>query len=397
MSNCGRRVIQAVLLAMAIGPMQVAAQDSAGISDLLEGVTLSVADTAIAESIKSSLISKLEDLNSLNAGLRHLEDRPFFNGFLQPLNLKFANIQTDSDENILGLTYDWNKDLGYRSVNLGDADLMGFHATLKATGTFTRDASVNPRDFVDSEVSISAFGSWGGTLAENDADSLYTLLNSLGDTLTGFTTASELEASPEYAYLVGEVWSRLSHQLYVTLDFSGSLEANQTFDHKQYVVGSSLGVDLKAWQPSSRLAKMNVLDWPAALLRYLAGADARFSPSGVAIPTAVLGVDRVDPTDDMPREQLGETDPYYRFTFELAYRSPILPMSGGSVYLNGSLRHYAEIDPSMEISAAGLDSFTLYSVSITTPTGLYVAYSKGQLPFDKQDTQTYELGLNWQF
>ncbi len=72
-------------------------------------------------------------------------------------------------------------------------------------------------------------------------------------------------------------------------------------------------------------------------------------------------------------------------------------MSGGSLYLEGSFRHYAEIDASAEIETAGLDSFTLSSVSLRAPTGLYVAYSKGQLPFDKQDTQTYELGLHWKF
>ena len=33
------------------------------------------------------------------------------------------------------------------------------------------------------------------------------------------------------------------------------------------------------------------------------------------------------------------------------------------------------------------NSFTLYSVSLKAPNGLYVAYSKGQLPFDEETTQ----------
>ncbi len=397
MPSRGRRFIPALFFALAIGPTQLAAQDSRSVSDVIESITSMVgtAGTGWADSIKSRLISTLKDPNSLNAVLSHLEDEPFLNGLLKPLNLKFANLQTDSGESLLGLTYDWSKDFVYNAISSGGADLIGVHATLNATGALTQDASLNPRDFVDSEVSISAFGSWGGTLAGNDA--LFGRLNSLGDSLTGFRTVSELEASGEFAEFFGEIWSRLSNQLYLTFDFSGSLEADQTYDQRQYVVGGSLGVDLKAWQPGSALAKINVFDWPAALLRYLVGSDSSFKPSGVAIPTAVLGVARVDPTDNVAREELGETEPYYRFTAELAYRSPILPTSGGSLYLEGSLRHYAEIDPSAVIETAGLDSFTLYSVSLTAPNGLYVAYSKGQLPFDEEDTQVYELGLQWKF
>ena len=350
---------------------------------------------ALVDSVESRLVAVLTAPQSLNVVLDHLREEPFLNGLLEPLNLEFASLQTEDSGGLWGLQYDWHKDFVYDSISSDGADLIGITAALDAAGMLTDRASLNPRNLIVSGVSIGAFGSWGGTLAGDDA--LFDRLNALGDALTQFNTVSELEASGEFADFFGEVWSRLSTQLYLSAELTGSLEADQAFDQTQYVIEGRLGVDLKAWRPDSPLAKLNFLDWPAAVLRYLMGADQSFRPSGVAIPTAVVGIGRVEPDKHPTREALGETDPYYRVSTELAYRSPIASMAGGSLYLEGSLRHYFEIGPPSAVEAVGLDRFTLFSVALLAPNGLYASYSTGSLPLDLADSRLYELGFRWTF
>lgn len=360
------------------------------------GATDSAAASLTIGAIKAKVIATLTSPATLNRGLLRLEEEPFLNGILKPLNLSFANLQTtDEGGGILGLQYQWNKDVLYDSLGTLGAGYSGFHLTAKADGTATLDASRNPRDFLDSEVTVNTFGVWGGTIPAEAG--WFDKLNALGDSLTKYTTVEALEASGAFDEFFGQVWGQLTTQLYLTANVSGSVEADQRFDRTQTVFGGHLGIDVKAWNPDSGLAKLNVFDWPAATLRYLFGTDKRIRPLGSAIPTVVLGLDHVDPGDDPARVAIDETSPFYRFTAEVAYRSPLASMSGGALYLEGWLRHYSQMNPSAAVVGADLDSFTEATVSLVAPNGLYVAYSRGRLPFDEASSRVYQAGFRYNF
>lgn len=398
-----------LLLAVAWTPPLGAQQRNTTVKEALAGLDMlagtmsagggapdSVAADLTIRSIKAKVIAKLTSPATLNRGLFRLEDEPLLNGILKPLNLTFVNLQTpDEGGGILGLQYQWTKDLVYDSLRPLGAGYSGFHLTGKADGTATLDPSRNPRDFLDSEVTVNAFGVWGGTIPADAG--WFDKLNALGDSLTRYTTVEALEASGAFDEFFTQVWGRLTTQLYVTADLSASVEADQRFQRSQTVFGGHLGIDVKAWNPDSGLAKLNVFDWPAAALRYLFGADPSIRPLGSAIPTVVLGLDHVDPGDDPARAAIDETGPFYRFTAELAYKSPLVSMSGGSLYLEGWLRHYSQMNPSAAVVGADLARFTEATVSLVAPNGLYVAYSHGRLPFDEVSSRVYEAGFRYSF
>jgi hypothetical protein len=125
--------------------------------------------------------------------------------------------------------------------------------------------------------------------------------------------------------------------------------------------------------------------------------DRSISPQGSAIPTVLVGLDRVDPSGDPSREAIGETASFNRFSVQLAYRSPVASMSGGSLFLEAGLRHYRQLDASAAVIGADLASFTEASIALVAPNGLYVAYSGGRLPFDELSTGVYQAGFRYSF
>lgn len=345
---------------------------------------------------REALLDVLRDPETLNRGLAELGRRGGLNGLLADLNLRFVNLQQGGSEGVLGLTYDWARDVKHDTLSTSDDDVraIGLHFTGSATGTVALDRNLNPRDFLDSKLALGVFGSFGGVVP---GDTLFATLNQLGDLLTEFETLEALEASPAFREFFGTVWSRLSTQYYISAALEGGLEADQRFETKQWAYGVNLGFDIKAWNPGSLLAQWNIFDWPAAALRYLVGSDNRFRPSGAAIPTLILGIDRVDPTDNDQRALLTDLDAFGRFRAEVAWRSMLVPRDDGSISVEAGWRFYREIDAPPAVRAADLDSFSHVFVAITAPGGMYAAWSHGRFPFDQQKDQVYELGFRTSF
>lgn len=114
-----------------------------------------------------------------------------------------------------------------------------------------------------------------------------------------------------------------------------------------------------------------------------------------------LSLGKVDPTADTNRKAItGNTDPYYRWDGEVYANFPI----NQSIFqrFEYDYRYFKENGPSQQIVAAGLDRFRLETLRLTfnfnriDGNGLFfIAYATGQLPFDKQGDQIYELGVSF--
>jgi hypothetical protein len=349
-----------------------------------------------AGQLRDRLLAVLRDPETLNRGLAELGRRRGLNGLLRDLNLRFVNLQQGGNESVLGLTYDWARDVKHDTLSTSDDDVraIGLHLTGSASGTVALDRNLNPRDFLDSKLALGVFGSFGGVVP---GDTLFATLNRLADLLTEFETLEALEASPAFRQFFGSIRNSLSTQYYISAALNGGLEADQRFQTKQWAYGLNLGLDIKAWNPNSLLARWNVFDWPAAALRYLFGSDDGFRPSGAAIPTLILGLDQVDPTDNDERAMLTDLDAFARFRAEVAWRSILVPRDDGSISVEAGWRLYHEIDAPDALRAADLDSFSHVFVAITVPNGMYAAWSHGRFPFDQQKDQVYELGFRTSF
>jgi len=146
-----------------------------------------------------------------------------------------------------------------------------------------------------------------------------------------------------------------------------SYESDQSFDDKQTVYG--LGVTY---------AKVNV-----PFKNDVFAVDARRG--------------QIDPTDDAERAAvLGAVslDKYYRTDLEVLYIHP-LDWKQLVRTLEFNYRYFRESSPAAPVEAAGLDRFQLITYRIGLPRDLFVAYSTGKLPFDRQSDRIFEVGLTY--
>jgi hypothetical protein len=110
----------------------------------------------------------------------------------------------------------------------------------------------------------------------------------------------------------------------------------------------------------------------------------------------------VDPAEDKARQTaLAATslDPYYRNELEILYNYPI----AGTVPVLGKMarsfefnyRYYGESGAPLAIEQAGLDKFFLRTFRLNLEHDLFVAYSKGKLPFDVKEDDYFTLGFSY--
>lgn len=102
---------------------------------------------------------------------------------------------------------------------------------------------------------------------------------------------------------------------------------------------------------------------------------------------------RVQPRDDPARKAAlgGSLDSFRRWDVELM---AIIPLTQTRALQGVELRHlrFHEIKPAAAIKSAGLHETKLSSVYFRLPKGMFVAYSKGGVPFDRKDSKILQLG-----
>lgn len=150
----------------------------------------------------------------------------------------------------------------------------------------------------------------------------------------------------------------------------GKYEADQSLDNRQYVYG------MRVTAGRLGLAHRNRLDFIAL--------DVNFG--------------QVDPGKDAAREAaLGTTDldRYYRWDLEFLYMYPIA--AKGIETLEFNYRYFRETNPPASVERAGLDRHKLATVRLGFKNDLFLAYSSGTLPFDRQSDRIYEIGWSYKF
>jgi hypothetical protein len=144
------------------------------------------------------------------------------------------------------------------------------------------------------------------------------------------------------------------------------IEADQTFDNTQTVVGARA-----TWAKRGVLARNDLI--------------ALYANYG-----------SVEPGDDEARKTalaVTELDSYERTEFEAVYIYPTGWSVVSAIELN--YRHFQEIDAPAAIEAAGIDSHTLSTVRLALPKDMFLAYSKGKMPFDRADDKVLEIGFSY--
>jgi hypothetical protein len=178
------------------------------------------------------------------------------------------------------------------------------------------------------------------------------------DFLNAMLTASYVLGSSQYGSIKVGAFSRY--------------EADQTFKSKQFVYGASLTyVKLGIFT--------QVADWVAVDVR-----RGRVDPNGDKAREAALG------TSSLPQ--------YYRDDFEADYHYDVRWKLVDAIQLESvelSYLYFLETAPPAQVEAAGLDRHHLATLRINFANNIFVAYSRGRLPFDKTNDKIYEIGLSY--
>ena len=338
---------------------------------------------------------RMRDPNTLNYGLGHIERRAKRRIPIGTLHLQFVNIQHQGD-NRLGLTYDWRRDV-YRTPHQHGRLHSGHRTGLEARGTLMTVAEENVDDFLEFHLHSTLFVTGGGGVSPV---ALEAQLRSVGDSLAHVGAGDGSVASERRLQLINPVWDSLNTQFYVAAGPIINFETNQLGTQNQFAAGARVGLDLKAWKPSLRLARFNIFDWPAAAIRYLSGTDSVFRPSGASIPTVQLYYHWVAPGVNRMRAVADTTEglePFGRLTLQARYRGKLADVADGTLWLNATLDTKSESDPNDAIAAADLHQFTRVILSVEMPGGMAVSWSSGKQPLTAPKGDRWGLGFRLSF
>lgn len=110
-----------------------------------------------------------------------------------------------------------------------------------------------------------------------------------------------------------------------------------------------------------------------------------------------LAYAQVDASEDDERKLITDDDEFDRLEGEIqaSYKIKKLGTQQTSITsLQFNYRYYKELDAPVAIESTNVDVHKLATYMIKFNKGLYVAYSTGSLPFDKQDDKIFEIGFS---
>jgi hypothetical protein len=314
--------------------------------------------------------------------------------FLNDLNISFKTFQSkDSTKSSLGFAYNFNFD--YAKYVEVDNHRISHSFGLSTKGNVAFNKNLNPNNFLETKINYSYSYFSGGVGAQTDS-AYFSRLNEIEDKLVKINDMKSEEAIKLWDDFGSKL--QLTNQYFYSFSPKVSYESNQDFSKTQFVPGINIDLGAKSWNDKETLSKLNLFDYPFALLRLITGTDKQFTTYGSTLPTVQLALDYVIPTKDSLRKAIVKNEnPYPRFKFETSFRTFVSRFNSENIFFNADYRYYQELNPSKEISAANLSSVQYLVMSLQSTSGLFVSYATGKLPFDRKADQIYSIGFNYKF
>lgn len=349
----------------------------------------------------------------------HLSDAPV-SRLLQDVRVRLTAYESADDQDLaLGARFDFQKTLLVaRDASAESLDFVAF-------GNLAFEQGANPDDFM----SFTLRARWFGThVLEEGRESRTERASSLtrptpaelqklapewvgdvagrmarehGGAAGDREDATHAPDDPQYRALARR-WSEsvertLPAELAWDFDLHGGLESSQDFSSRQFVFGAAVSARPISFDPGASSSQLDVFDYPAALVRWLSGRQADFTPSGLAWPTLLVGFDVVDAGGDDLRDALTDDRSFLRARLEATWRSELFELEGEPLRLAFGWRHHQELDAPGAISRADLDSSDYLHATLELPHGLSLGYSTGRLPLDARDDTSFALGYDLRF
>lgn len=314
--------------------------------------------------------------------------------FLNDLNVEFKTFQSaDSSSSSLGFSYDF--DFDYAKFKKRDNSRISNSFGLTAKGNIAFKKEMNPNDFLETNINYSYSKFIGGVINKSNEE-YFEKLNTIEDSLVNFENPNSAEAM--------RLWNKFgnyltfSNQYYYSISPKIGFESNQDFSQTQFVPGVTLNLGVKAWNKENTLSKLNILDYPFAILRVITKTDNTFTRYGSTIPVLQLGFDYIIPQNDTIREQLIDNkDPFPRMKIESSFRTLVSRIGKENIFFNANIRYYHEINAPSGIKNENLDEHFYFVMALQSSKGFFVSYADGKLPFDARNDEVYSIGFNYKF
>ena len=318
-------------------------------------------------------------------------------GIVNDFNFKpkvFTN--TDGPTGV-GFSYDYGKEAPPHYFAKKGTTKRGLSFNFEASGNVSFDQAENVQDFLDTKLQFRFFQSTGGINELGDESLNLAKINGelLQETLKDPANAASFQQmvqSESWQQLARNVTDRLSTQFYFNIGGTGGIESDQSFSSTQWTAGVMGGVEVKAWNPNSLGAYLNIFDYPFAVLRYLAKVDQQFTVDGISIPSLRFGYDRVMASDSAARSAITTKEEFNRIWLESSFRTPLARFEKSTVFFDANIRYYHELSAPASVQAAGQENLYYFEMALASSNGVFISYGRGQLPFDLRNTQAVEIG-----
>ncbi len=347
------------------------------------------------EKAKNQVLDSLTSPRFLNSTLAQFmaalkkNDTSAYN-FARDLNLNFKTFQANGQPPGLGFSYKYDNSWTKNS-KLNDFS-QSFNLDLNGNVAFKK--IYNPSNFLESKFLYNGTFFWGGLAKKNtpeQAKQLIQIIRNYNIALANHDTA-QIRSLKKQA----DQMTAVTDQFYIGINGAVSYESNQDFSKTQFVPGALINFGATSYSDQTALHWFNIPDYPFALIRWLTNTTSGFSPTGVSIPSALIGLDYVLPGQDSLRKAvMGTLNPYTRIRFEASFKTEAARVGSQTFWFSADYRWYHQLGASQALVAANIDHFNYFNCNLSSNNGFFVSYSYGQLPFDLKKSAVYNLGFTY--
>jgi len=316
------------------------------------------------EAVSIAAKASLHDPKVLNAVLQS----PVLSSKLSniPISLQFKLLERESAEAVIGMQFSYSKAFNqtvYRSDGIRE---RSYQIQLDIDGVITQNAQENPRNFITGKLafvgrSMPSFNLQklqAGLVPEYCVDEAH-----IND-----RACFELEADGVEAF-----FEPMGSAFYLNYGADFGVETDQRFEAKNQTFGGFMFVAYEDMRIDSFLGYNNIK------------------------PSLRIAAETVDPNRETPRALAGDNSSYTRLAAEFSLIVPLQKLAGLPYYFTFNYQAYEEMGASKLVKTANLHAYQLKTYSLNTPTGIFVSYSSGRLPFVLANESTVEIGFQTYF
>jgi hypothetical protein len=316
------------------------------------------------EAVSSAAKAKLQAPEVWNA----LIQSPILSSKLSnlPITMQFKLLESENADAVLGMEFSYSKAFNQTIYSAEGDRENSYQFQLDIDGVVTQNAEENPRNFISAKLAFA-----GRSMPSFD-------LKKLKAGLAPEYCDDEAHINEKECFLLQtadlqKFFEPMGAAFYFNYGADFGYETDQRFEAKNQTFGGFVFVAFEDMRMHTFMGYNNIK------------------------PSIRIAAETVDPNNQTPRALAGDNSSYTRMSSEFSLIVPLQKLASLPYYFTFNYQLYGEVGASDIIKAADLDSYQLKTYSLNTPTGIFVSYSSGRLPFGLENESTVELGFQTYF